>query len=196
MLPGLNPEQFIQNLSNPPIGDEILVDRARQSPHLFTELYHRYKQRVYSYHLSRTGSSMDAEELTSQTFLAALENLNHFDEKRNFAGWLFGIAHHKLTDYLRKGYRDLPLETSENTPAPDPTPEEQTSRKADLSEIAKALKKLPSDQVDALSLRIFGQLSAAQAGKVMGKSEAAVKMLVFRAIRSLQQMLVHPLEVL
>jgi RNA polymerase sigma-70 factor (ECF subfamily) len=185
--PALTPEQT---------SDGALVFQARQSPRLFTGLYQRYQQRIYAYHLSRTGNPNEAEELTSQTFLAALENLDHYDEKRSFAGWLFGIAHHKLADTLRKVYRDLPLEKAENAPALDPSPEEQTASRLDLAAAARGMEHLPVDQAETLRLRIFAGLSAAQAGQVMGKSEAAVKMLFLRGLRSLQQTLVHHTEVL
>ena len=176
--------------------DEVLASRTRQRPELFGELYQRYQQRIYSYHLARTGNSHEAEDLTSQTFVAALENLDHFDEKRHFGGWLFGIAKHELADYFRKPSLELPLEKAENAPAPDASPEEQAASQMDMAAIARGLKHLPADQVEALSLRIFGGLKAAEAGKLMGKSEAAVKMLVLRGLRNLQQMLVINMEVL
>jgi RNA polymerase sigma-70 factor (ECF subfamily) len=162
----------------------------------FAELYQLYQQRIYTYHLSRTCNPNEAEELTSQTFLAALENLDHYDEKRSFGGWLFEIAQHKRADYYRKPYRELPLERAENEPAPDPSPEEQAASHLDMAVVAQGLQHLPANQVEALSLRIFGGLSAAQVGKLMGKSEAAVKMLVLRGLRNLQQKLVPNMEVL
>ena len=175
--------------------DEVLILQARQNPKLFTELYQRYQQRIYTYHLSRTSNPTEAEELTSQTFLAALENLVHYDEKRSFVGWLFGIAQHKLVDYLRKLYRNVPLEKVENAPSSEPSPEEQVANRLDMAAVARGLQHLPAEQVEALSLRIFGGLSAVQTGMVMGKSEAAVKMLVYRGLRNLQQRLVLNMEV-
>jgi RNA polymerase sigma-70 factor (ECF subfamily) len=176
--------------------DEVLVSQARQNPKLFAGLYHRYQNRIYSYHFFRTCNPTEAEELTSETFLAALESLDHFDQRRTFCGWLFGIAQHKLADYFRKPDRNLPLETVENASTSDPSPEVQVARKLDMDAVARGLKHLPADQVEALSLRIFGGLSAAEAGRLMGKSEAAVKMLVLRGLRRLQQMLVLKMEVL
>ena len=196
----MSPRPALQELSPLPphkqTTDDVLVGQVQQSPVRFAELYQLYQQRIYTYHLSRTGNPNEAEELTSQTFLAALENLNHYDEKRSFAGWLFGIAQHKRADYYRKLYRELPLEKVENQPAPDPSPEEQAVSHLDMAAVARGLQQLPANQVEALSLRIFGGLSTAQVGKLMGKSEAAGKMLVLRGLRNLQQKLVLDMELL
>jgi RNA polymerase sigma-70 factor (ECF subfamily) len=191
-----DPQAFSPLLSLDESTDEALARQARQSPTLFTGLYQRYQQRIYCYHLSRTGIPNEAEELSAQTFLAALENLGHYDEKRSFAGWLFGIAQHKLADYYRKGYGDLALEQAENAPTRDPSPEEQAVSQLDMAAVARAMLQLPAEQAEAMRLRIFGGLSAAQAGKLMGKSEAAVKMLVLRGLRSLKQKLVLRMEVI
>ena len=196
----MSPRPALQELSPLPphkqTTDDVLVGQVQQSPVRFAELYQLYQQRIYTYHLSRTGNPNEAEELTSQTFLAALENLNHYDEKRSFGGWLFGIAQHKRADYYRKLYRELPLEKVENQPAPDPSPEEQAVSHLDMAAVARGLQQLPANQVEALSLRIFGGLSTAQVGKLMGKSEAAGKMLVLRGLRNLQQKLVLDMELL
>jgi len=196
----MSPRPVLQELSPLPphkqITDDALVIQVRQNPARFVELYQLYQQRIYTYHLSRTCNPNEAEELTSQTFLAALENLDHYNEKRSFGGWLFGIAQHKRADFYRKLYRELPLEKAENEPAPDPSPEEQAVSHLDMAAVARGLQQLPANQVEALSLRIFGGLSTAQVGKLMGKSEAAVKMLVLRGLRNLQQKLVRNLEVL
>ena len=195
----MSPKPALQEFSSLPTleqsSDEVLVSQLRHSPELFGELYQRYQQRIYTYHLSRTGNPNEAEELTSQTFLAALENLDHYDEIRSFGAWLFGIAQHKLADYFRKPDRDLPLEKAENEPNSDPSPEELAASQLDMVAVARGLQHLPPDQVEALSLRIFGGLSAAQAGTLMGKSEAAVKMLILRGIRNLQKKLVLNMEV-
>jgi RNA polymerase sigma-70 factor, ECF subfamily len=190
MQPVINAPPTLEQTS-----DEVLAIQARDCPEFFTSLYQRYLPKVYRYHLSHTCDVQEAEELTSQTFIGALENLPQFNRQRTFRCWLFGIARHKLVDYLRKSHRDLSLEKAEDTPAREPTPEEQAFHKLNLAEIARVMKQLPADQVEALSLRIFCELSAAEAGTVMGKSEAAVKMLVLRGFRNLQQRLVLKMEV-
>jgi RNA polymerase sigma-70 factor (ECF subfamily) len=156
-----------------PVSDETLALQSRRNPQLFAELYSRYMKRIYNYHLARTGNISDAEDLTSQTFLAALEHLENYDEQRVFSGWLFGIANHKLVDHYRRKKVNLPM----------------------VAQVAKALRNLAPDQAEAVTLRIFAELSAMEVGRVMGKSEAAVKMLVHRGLQRLKEKLAFQLEV-
>src|SRR5512142_165029 len=78
-----------------------LVKNAKDDPCAFGRLYDIYVQPVYRYLYSRVGSAHDAEDLTSQTFLAALEHLPRYEERGQFAAWLFRIARSKLMDHLR-----------------------------------------------------------------------------------------------
>lgn len=58
-----------------------------------------------------------------------------------------------------------------------------------LEQVTRALRGLSPDRAEALSLRVFGGLNTADVSRVMGKSEAAVRMLVHRAVRDLRERL-------
>jgi len=68
-----------------------------------------------------------------------------------------------------------------------PGPEAQVLRRDRPERVAQALDELTPDRQEALALRFFGELSNREAAQVMGKSEAAVKMLVCRALRQLRR---------
>jgi len=57
----------------PSLDDAHLASQARTDPEAFAELYSRHVRSVYRYYLAHTGDIKDAEDLTSQTFMAALE---------------------------------------------------------------------------------------------------------------------------
>jgi len=177
------------------LDDETLAWQARSNSHAFAELYGRYMERVHRFLLARTGSVQDTQDLTSQTFLAALESINKYGSRGSFGGWLFGIARHKLADHYRRRRVEVSLDGIESLHHADPSPEEVAEARLQLARVSKALQSLDGRQAEALALRIFGQLSAAEVGQVMGKSEAAVKMLVHRGLRKLQERLNHTLEV-
>jgi len=63
----------------PSLDDARLAHQARADPEAFAELYHRHVRSVYRYHLAHTGNVKDAEDLTSQTFMAALECIRSAD---------------------------------------------------------------------------------------------------------------------
>jgi RNA polymerase sigma-70 factor (ECF subfamily) len=175
--------------------DEALAQQARGDPQAFAELYGRYFDPVYRFLLIRTGSVPDAQDLTSQTFLAALESIGAYGSRGSFGGWLFGIARHKLVDHYRRKRPEIPLDDAEGLHDPDPSPEEIADARLQLARVSKALRSLDAQQAEALALRLFGRLSAAEVGRVMGKSEAAVKMLVHRGLRRLAERLNNSLEV-
>lgn len=175
--------------------DEALARQARSDPQAFAELYGRYMERVYRFLLIRTGSVPDAQDLTSQTFLAALESIDTYGNRGSFGGWLFGIARHKLADHYRRRRPEMSLDDVEWLHHPDPTPEEVAETRLQLTRVSTALQSLDRWQAEALALRLFGGLGAAEVGRVMGKSEAAVKMLVHRGLRKLQERLDYTLEV-
>jgi RNA polymerase sigma-70 factor (ECF subfamily) len=169
--------------------DEELARHAHSESAAFEELYRRHVTRVYRYHLVRTGSAIEAQDLTTLTFLAALESMERYRGDKAFAAWLFGIARHKLTDYYRSRKPDEPLETAANVPSPDLQPEARAIVRLSLANLHQSILKLTPDRAEALVLRFFAGLSAVEAGQVMERSEAAVKMLVHRGLRDLKKSL-------
>lgn len=175
--------------------DAALARQARADPQAFAELYRRHMQPIYRFHLIRTGDVQDAQDLTSQTFLAALESIESYRGRGPFGGWLFGIASHKVADHYRRGRASAPLDEVEDLTDPEPHPEDVAATTLQLGQVARALATLAPDQAEALTLRLSGGLSALEVGQVMGRSEAAAKMLVHRGLRNLQARLALGVEV-
>jgi RNA polymerase sigma-70 factor, ECF subfamily len=166
--------------------DATLARQASADRACFAELYRRHAARVYRYLLVRVRDPHTAQDLTSQTFLAAMESIGSYRASGTFAAWLFGIAHRKAADHFRRYRATLPLEAAECVPHPDPLPDEVVEQRLRLEQVARVLRSIAPERAEALALRIFGGLSAAEVGAVMGKSEAAIKMLVHRAIGDAQ----------
>jgi len=177
------------------VDDVELARRAASDPQTFSELYHRYLKGIYRYHLARTGHVQEAEDLTAQTFLTALESLRSFRGQGSFAAWLFGIASHKLADHFRRSRVELPLEEAEGLHSPIPLPEEAVLQRLDIARVARVLRLISPERAEALVLCLFGGLSLREAARMVGKSEAAVKMLVHRGLCDLQERLAASMEV-
>jgi RNA polymerase sigma factor (sigma-70 family) len=89
------------------LDDADLIDRIQNQPvyaaQAFVTLYRRYVRPVYAYLYSRVGNRMDAEDLTEQAFLEALERLAGYHHQGQFSAWLFTIARRRAVDYYRRG---------------------------------------------------------------------------------------------
>jgi len=174
--------------------DEELTLLACTEAEAFSELYRRHVDAIYRYHLARTGCVQDAEDLTAQTFLAALENIRNYQGHAAFISWLFGIASHKLVDFYRRRKESTSLEASPELAEDCLHPEEISDQHLQIRDVTRALESLAPERSEALVLRLFAGLSALEAGLAMGKSEAAVKMLVHRGLQDLQQRLTREAE--
>jgi len=172
--------------------DESLATSAHSNTTAFAELYHRHFHRVYRYHMLRTGNVQDSQDLTTQTFLAALENIHNYRKTGSFSAWLLGIARNKVAMHYRSLKRTADLEAAEDLPDSLPLPEAVAGRRLELAQVRRALHCLTSEQASAITLCIFCDLSAAEAGQVMQKSEAAVKMLLMRGLQALRERLASP----
>ncbi|HLO30056.1 MAG TPA: RNA polymerase sigma factor [Anaerolineales bacterium] len=182
------------------INEQDETELARQAitdVDAFSELYRRHIMRVYRYHIAHTGNVKDAEDLTSQTFMAALEGIRSFRGTGSFAAWIMGIASRKrLMFFRRSGSRpDLPLDAALHYPGLDLPIDKAVIHQLQLEAISHALQQLSPDRAEAIILTFFGGLSNAEAARLLNKSEAALKMLVSRGLQDLRERTSLGLEV-
>jgi RNA polymerase sigma-70 factor (ECF subfamily) len=171
--------------------EESLVQRAKQrDQEAFAQLYEHYFDKIYRYVTLRTGNDAEAEDMTQQVFLNALQSISSFKWKGiPFSAWLFRIAHNKVVDYLRRN-KGTAVPLDESLASNDGNPQVVAEHKQDIGQLLLATKKLTGAQREVISLRFASELSIAQVAKVMGKSEGAVKALQHSAIIALRKALV------
>lgn len=169
--------------------DDQLARLARHDNDAFAELYRRHLPSVYRYVMSRTHHADDSQDITAQTFITAMERIEMYRPEGKFLAWLLTIARHKAIDHFRKYKNEHSLDDAEWLPASTPSPDEAVGRKMQMEHIQEALNQLAPDRAEALRLRLFGELSAREIGEQMGKTEAAVKMLIHRAWQDFRQRL-------
>ena len=173
-------------------------DLARQAVHdveAFAELYRRNLTRVYRYHMAHVGNAKDAEDLTSQTFMAALEGIRSFRGTGSFSAWIIGIASRKRLMYFRGSRPEVPLDAALQHPSPGVPTDKAAHQRLQLASVSRALRQLSAERAEALILTYFGGLTHAEAGRVLNKTEAAVKMLVARGLQDLRERTSLALEV-
>ncbi|MFW5942115.1 MAG: RNA polymerase sigma factor [Chloroflexota bacterium] len=170
--------------------DAALVAAAKEDPTAFDQLYRRYATRVYRYCYSRTENTQAAEDLTAQTFLAALEGIGRFRGDGSVAAWIFGIAANVCRGYhrYRQRHPQAPLETAaQRADADSLDPERRAYRQGILDCAQRVLPLLSDDRQEAVRLRFLAGLNTAETAAVMGKRRGAVRKLLSRAIDDLRE---------
>ena len=160
--------------------DELHVALATDDA--FDAWYRRTLPRVYSYLLSRCGNDPTlAEELSQQTFIAAVDLRSRYDGRSDTVTWLCGIARHKLADHFRRVERDerrrmrlevreIQLAEAAHEPGLD-----------DRAAIEDALRSLPVAQRAVLVFVVLDDLPVAEAARLMDRSASATQSLLHRA---------------
>jgi RNA polymerase sigma-70 factor (ECF subfamily) len=169
--------------------EESLVRRAQKNDQeAFAQLYEEHFDKIYRYLALRVGNEMEAEDMTQQVFLNALQSISSFRWKGvPFSAWLFRIAHNQAVDHLRRKKKRSSVPLDESLTASGDSPHATTERKVDIEELLAATKRLTEAQREVISLRFTSELSIAQVAKIMGKSQGAVKALQHSAIVALRR---------
>ena len=165
--------------------DPILIERARRDPEAFAALYRHYLTPVYRYLYQRLGNIHDAEDITAQVFTETLESLvaGHYHEGGCFSAWLFTIAAHKLADFYRTR---SPLELDDPASA-EPDLQSGIEKNDDRQRLVKLLARLEDEKQELLRLRFSAGLSFAEIAMLAERSEAAVKMSIYRSLTWLRE---------
>ena len=152
----------------------------------FCAFYGDALPRVYGYFLHRTGGSPPlAEDLTQETFLAAVRELKKGRRPETPIPWIYGIARHKLLDHYRrseKAGRFVPTVDAEiGELAVDP------GLDAGRDRVVAALDAVPASQRAVLVLHHLDGFSMREVADLLGKTEKAVESLLGRGRESLRR---------
>ena len=145
------------------------------------QIYDTYARPVYRYHHSRAGNATDAEDLTSQTFMAVIEALPYYQHHGRFTAWVFQIARNKVMDHFRRNHNTSDLSESIKDPVQTDALETiyQNESRARLNTL---MRMLDEDERELIRLRFTAELSFVQIGQLLGRSEDAVRKSVRRIL--------------
>ncbi len=168
-----------------------LVNKAKKyQVEAFEKLYTRYFRQVYSYVYFRVGVVPDAEDLTAQTFLRALEAIETYNEKKaSFISWLLSIAHNLTIDYYREKKRkpQVFLEEVGLVEEGRGDPEEALINNHYQDLIWKKVGELTEEQQQVIFLKFGLNFSNKEIARALSKTEGSIKALLFRALRMLKK---------
>ena len=146
----------------------------------FTEIYDLYADKVYHYLLGLSRDRHRAEELTQETFLKALQNIEQYEGRSSFYTWLCRIVKNLFLNEEKKRKRSVSW-TGEGTEQEAIFPDYTLIDRETLLYIHKALHQLKEPYREVFSLKIFGELKYREIADIFGKTESWAKVTFFRA---------------
>ena len=175
-----------------PSPDEELVDRARAGEmEAMNQLVSRHHGSVYRVAFGILRDEDGAADVAQETFLKAVRGLKGFRGDSSFKTWILAIAANEARGVLRKAGRrkELALETIGPVASTEASADDTMERAEDVSQVRKLLSDLPEKQKQAVTLRIFEELSFREIGAIIGSSEGAARVNYHHGIRRLREML-------
>lgn len=174
--------------SEPPLPDEPhLVRRAKSGDSdAFAQLYDTYVERIYRYIYFRVSDESTTEDLTSQVFLKAWENLDRYRVGSSpYIAWLYTIARNLVIDYYRTSKENLSLDDVILQASRSETPDGQAELHFELQAMRDGLQSLTEEQQQVLILKFIAGLPNENIAKMMNKREGAIRALQMRALQTL-----------
>lgn len=174
--------------------DETLVRQSQNGDAAaFDALVRKYQKMIDALTFRMTGSLVDAEDLTQETFVRAYEQIGSYRGAAKFSTWLCRIAVNACLNWRRREFQRVRVHSEgaemlfgRNGEPEDAQTETETSRR-----VQGALLKLPAKQRAAIVLTVYDGLNHAEAARVLGCSETTVSWRVFAARRKLKRWLNH-----
>ena len=152
----------------------------------FGHLYEAYLDKIYRYIYFRVTDEQMAEDLISQVFTKAWENLDRYQPSgRPFIAWLYTIAHNTVIDHYRTRKDTVPIENTISLASDAPTPHEQAELHFEAENLRAALQTLTPEQQQVVVLKFIAGMSTDEIAAQLRKSAGAIRALQMRALQAL-----------
>ena len=168
----------------------LLENAANGDVEAFGELYGIFLERIFRYAYYLLGDRMLAEDVTEEVFLKAWKAIKSCKgREQTFVAWLYRIAHNQAIDVIRKRKKHLSLEMEAVGNIGDSAPDtaQKIEIKAEYQELIKAIARLPELQRQVVVLKFIEGMENSEIGRIMGKSQGAVRILQMRALTTIRQ---------
>lgn len=140
------------------------------------EIYEMYSRKVFLFLLSKTNNEYLAEELTQETFFQAVQSIERFKGNSSVLTWLCGIAKNVWLKYLRKHREMLSMEDD----IPEIEDKKETNVQWEQKEILRLIHDMNEPMREVMYLRLVSNLSFAEIGEIIGKTENWTRVTFFR----------------
>jgi RNA polymerase sigma-70 factor (ECF subfamily) len=195
----VHPDQAQSQTRRSGTGGQVtaLVERARDGDRVaFGQLVELFQEPIFRMVYYRTRSRMDAEDLTQEIFVKALESLSKLRDLERFRTWLFRVAVNRVTDFYRKKSilgifkkrnHDTEADEADTTTTDDPDALDHVMRQEFWKHVKSFSSKLSRREQEVFFLRFMDHLSLQEIAQVLDKSESAVKTHLYRGLKKFKE---------
>lgn len=174
--------------------DAALARRAGSGEaEAFGVLYDRYVDAVYRYVFYRVRNEAEAEDVTSDVFMRALQAIPKYEPRQAFLAWLYRIARNAVIDRSRRraARQQVSFEDALAHPNADQVvhPDEGLLAGSDASAVRKAMQQLTPLQQEILVLRYVEGFDTKTISKLVGKQDGTIRGIEFRALSALRALI-------
>ncbi|KKU14920.1 hypothetical protein A3A20_00130 [Candidatus Wolfebacteria bacterium RIFCSPLOWO2_01_FULL_45_19] len=172
-------------------GEKNIIQRAiRGESSAFGQLYDHYMPMIYRFVLLKVGRREEAEDLTHQVFLSALQNISGYKHLGHpFSSWLYKIARNSIIDNARTKKETIPLYDLDMEPHIEPAIEKTLDLNKEFNSAMKAIGQLNEEQQNVVIMKFIEGFSHKEIAEALDKNEGAIRTIQHRAIIKLKKLL-------
>jgi len=167
--------------------EQAIIERSKNDPQAFGELYEKYFERIFNYIFRQTDDEELTDDLCSQTFVNALNNLGKYEFRGfPFSAWLYKIAGNEVNKHYRKN-KGKKIFSIEELKVRELV--EQTAAGWDeelINRLIHYMNELPTDMIQVLELRFFEDKDFKEIAFILDMTESGAKMRTYRALDKLR----------
>ena len=159
---------------------------------MIEEIYKDNYGIVYKYLFCLTHNKDLSEDLSQETFVKMIKNIDKFSGKSKLSSWICEIAKNNWIDYLRKNKRQIEIvngnkEDKEIEIQSEQNIEDEFIEKEDRDKVYEKINSLDEVSKKVMYLRVQGDLSFKEIGDILGKSENWARVTFYRSKQKLKE---------
>ncbi|MBU1446113.1 RNA polymerase sigma factor [Patescibacteria group bacterium] len=156
----------------------------------FAQIYDVFVKSIYRYVFYKVKKE-DVEDIVEVLFLKAWENIRKYKKRKNttFKSWIFRIAHNLIVDHYRLSREHASLDPWIADTKREANPIDMTQCKLNTEFLKEALAKLKPNYQQLIIYKFINDFSNEEIAQLLDKSEGSIRILQFRALKSLKQIL-------
>ena len=167
----------------------LMIQVQKGNPSLLGVLFERYHRVLFQFFFNIHSDRSLSEDLVQTVFLRILTYAHSFRGEGEFKQWMFFIARNVSRDQFKKDrqVKKEVIDSWQDQFSEAPTQASNMESQEELHMLRKAMNRLDEEKREILIMSKLKGIRYKQIGEMMGCSEGAVKVKVFRALKSLKQ---------